>query len=186
MRSALRSATAAAALAAMLVAGPAAGATPPVTVVAVLPLSPVDTGMPYAVLPVANQLDEMTARLRQPFTKTPNTTVVPLAAVERALRSAGFYQASALRACATPECGQRIGKLVGATRVVMGGVTREMGVVWSTDASIVDVRTGRVVGELRAGYKGDVKSMVVGETTLGGCLLRVMDHRAPCKDDPGY
>jgi len=186
MRFALRFATAAAALVATIVVGPVAGTTQSATVVAVLPLSPVDTGMPYAVLPVANQLDEMTARLRQPFTKSPNMTVVPQAAVERALRSAGFDQNSALRACATPECGQRIGKLVGATRVVMGGVTREMGVVWSTDASIVDVRTGRVVGELRAGYKGDVTSMVVGETMLGGCLLRVMDHRAPCKEDPGY
>jgi len=186
MRFALRSAAATAVLAASIVAGRASAATPPTTIVAVLPLSPVDTGLPYAVLPVANQLDVMTARLRKPFANAPKTTLVPQATVEHALRSAGFDQDSVLRACATPECGQRIGKLVGASRVVMGGVTREMGVVWSTDASVVDVKTGRVVSELRAGYKGDVNSMVVGETTLGGCLLRVMDHQAPCKNDPGY
>jgi len=34
--------------------------------------------------------------------------------------------------------------------------------------------------------KGDVNSMIVGESTLGGCLARVLDAAKPCQDDPGY
>ncbi len=155
-------------------------------VIAVLPLSPVDIGVPYATLPSKTELDTMSQKLREPFVTTQSATLVPQAKVARALAAAGFDQYSTMRACVTPECAQRIGKLVGADRVVMGGVTREMAVVWSTDVSVIDVKTGKLVTELRAGYKGDEQAMVRGETIAATCIVRVLDKKSPCKDDPGY
>lgn len=173
----------------LILATPFAGSAAsvaPTHVLAVLPLSPVDIGVPYATLPSKSELDTMSQKLREPFVKTESATLVPQAKVQRALTGAGYDQYSTLRACVTPECAQKIGKLVGADRVVMGGVTREMAVVWSTDVSVIDVKTGRLVTELRAGYKGDEQAMVRGETIAATCIVRVLDKKAPCKDDPGY
>jgi hypothetical protein len=152
----------------------------------VLPLSPVDTGLPYAPLPLASNLDMLSKTLRVPLAATKNSKLVPQAKVAWALRAAGYDQYSPIKACTTPECARKIGQMVGADRVVMGGVTREMAVVWSTDLSVVDVKTGKVVTALRAGYKGDVQAMIQGETEAGTCIVRVLNNKRPCKSDPGF
>jgi hypothetical protein len=50
-------------------------------VIAMLPLSPVDTGLPYAPLPLASDLDMMSKMLRMPLAATKNSRLVSHAKV---------------------------------------------------------------------------------------------------------
>ena len=106
--------------------------------------------------------------------------------VAGAASAAGFDQTVPARSCTVAECAQSIGRSVRADEVVVGAVTRQMAVIWGTSFSIVDVRTGRVLGTESFGYTGDVQAMERGERTAGGCIGRVIERQKPCPPDPGW
>lgn len=137
--------------------------------VAVLPLAPHVTGMPYAPTASPAELDELTATLDHDL-RARHVALVDPAAVARAVRRAGFDQHDPNRSCVEPECARKIGALLGARRVVFGSATRAMAMIWSTDARIVDVASGRSEPVLQAGYKGDFSSMRFGLDELAGGL----------------
>ncbi len=103
-----------------------------------------------------------------------------------AVSAAGFDQTTPVRSCVVAECARKIGRSVHADQVVVGAVTREMAVVWGTTFSIVDVRSGKVVGEMNVGYKGDVQAMELGERDAGACLARMIKGQKPCPPDKGW
>jgi len=153
--------------------------------VAVQPLAPNATTLPYAPLPQPNELTAMTARLRDGL-RDGRLRLVPAAAVASALRRAGYDQRSAIRACVDAPCARAVGRAIGADVVVYGAVTRALAIVWGTHVYALDVRRGTVVADLQAGYKGDVTTMTLAESGLGGCVARVIMGRRRCPPDPGY
>lgn len=161
----------AAALIAVLVAlaGSPARAVP--GAVAVLPVAPHVTGMPYAPLPSSGELDGLTATLAHDL-RARHVALVDGAAVARAVRRAGFDQHDPQHACLEAVCARRIGALLGARSVVVSSTTREMAMIWATDALVVDVASGRSQPLLQAGYKGDYTTMQVGLDELAGALAR--------------
>ena len=163
----------------------AAGTTPAPALVAVLPLGAAQSDVPYTVSPTPSELRAMTAQLRA-GRRTGGNTLLPLANVAAAVAAAGFVQANPDRACVVAECARAIGRSLHADRVVFGAVHRQMAVVWSTDVAAVDVKTGRVLGALSLGYKGDVLSMVAGERRAGSCLMRLVEKQHPCPPDHGW
>lgn len=172
-------------VAALLVTGaPSLGAGDARAVIAVLPLAAADSGLPYGLLPSRSELNVMTRQL-QAGLGTGFALVAP-ERVRRALAAENVDQSVPSRSCAAVECARRIGRAVHADTVVAGAVTRAMAVVWSTDFLIVDVRTGKVLGEPRVGYKGDVQAMEFGERDAGGCIARVIRGEKPCPPDPGW
>ncbi|MDB5042670.1 MAG: hypothetical protein JWN27_3396 [Candidatus Eremiobacteraeota bacterium] len=164
---------------------PSPGAADARAVTAVVPLAAADSGMPYGLLPSRSELNVMTTQLRAGLGNGGISLIAP-ERVTRALASANFDQTSPSRSCASAECARRIGRAVRADTVVVGAVTRAMAVVWSTDFLIVDVGTGKVLGEPRVGYKGDVQAMEFGERDAGGCIARVIRGEKPCPPDPGW
>jgi Protein of unknown function (DUF2380) len=164
---------------------PSPGAADARAVTAVVPLAAADSGMPYGLLPSRSELNVMTTQLRAGLGNGGISLVAP-ERVTRALAAANFDQTSPGRSCASAECARRIGRAVRADTVVVGAVTRAMAVVWSTDFLIVDVGTGKVIGEPRVGYKGDVQAMEFGERDAGGCIARVIRGEKPCPPDPGW
>lgn len=153
--------------------------------IAVLPLAAADTGLPYGLLPSAQELASMTAQLRAGL-QSHGIALVPAAATSAALSAGGFDQTKPERACASISCALAIGRKLHAGRVVFGAVTREMAVVWSTEYSVADVRTGKMLQHITLGYKGDVQAMEIGERYAGGCLARVMRNQPPCPPDRGW
>lgn len=153
----------------------------PNLIVALLPLAAHDTGVPYSVLPSASELNAMTSELRAGIVAG-GVAVVPQERVAQALRTAGYKQTIPARACAKVDCARRIGRSVGADRVVFGSVTRAMALIWSTDYYIVDVRTGKVT-PFTAGYKGDVQSMTLADRYAGSCIARALRGQRPCASD---
>jgi len=172
--------------AAMLLAlGTRASATPSGTVVAVLPLAAADSNMPYGLLPTPFELAIMTARLSAGL-RAKGVPLIVAGKVMPAVSAAGFDQATPTRACVVADCARRIGRSVHADAVVVGAVTRAMAVIWGTDFSVVDVRTGKLLGEMNVGYKGDVQAMERGEWDAGGCLARLIQNKKACAPDPGW
>ena len=153
--------------------------------VAVLPLAANDTGIPYSVLPSPSELGLMTGQLRAGL-EADRVSLVVQRQVARAASAAGFDQTVPARSCTVAECARSIGRSVHADKVVVGAVTRQMAVIWGTSFSIVDVRTGRVIGTENFGYKGDVQAMEFGERTAGGCIGRVILGQKPCPPDRGW
>jgi hypothetical protein len=160
-----------------------AAAAPPV--VAVLPLAAADSNLPYGLLPSPGELDIMTGRLNAGL-RASGVTLVRERQIAPALSAAGFDQTTPIRACVVADCARRIGRKVHANAVVVGAVTRAMAVIWGTDFSIVDVATGKVLGEMNVGYKGDVQAMERGEWDAGGCIARLIKNKKPCSSDPGW
>ncbi|MGP6157000.1 MAG: hypothetical protein ACLPYS_05725 [Vulcanimicrobiaceae bacterium] len=153
--------------------------------IAVLPLAAADSGIPYGLLPSPSELNVMTAQLRAGL----GADAVSLVVQKRlapAVAAAGFDQTSPIRSCVVAECARTIGRVVHADEVVVGAVTREMAVIWGTSFSIVDVRSGKVIGEMNVGYKGDVQAMELGERDAGGCLARMIKGQKPCPPDRGW
>jgi hypothetical protein len=165
-----------------LATSPGSAAQP---VVAVLPLAAADPNMPYGLLPSAAELKIMTTQLTSGL-RASGVPLVRQKMMAPAVSAAGFDQTTPIRACVEAECARRIGRSVHADAVVMGAVTRAMAVIWGTDLSIVDVRTGKVLGEMNVGYKGDVQSMERGEWDAGGCLARLLENKKACANDPGW
>jgi Protein of unknown function (DUF2380) len=153
--------------------------------VAVLPLAANDTGIPYSVLPSPSELSLMTGQLRAGLVGD-RVSLVVQGQVARAASAAGFDQTVPARSCTVAECAQSIGRAVHADEVVVGAVTRQMAVIWGTSFSIIDVRTGRVLGAENFGYKGDVQAMELGERTAGGCIGRFIRGQKPCPPDRGW
>ncbi|MDQ6825510.1 MAG: DUF3280 domain-containing protein [Candidatus Eremiobacteraeota bacterium] len=143
-------------------------------VVAVLPLAPVSTDMPYAPLPSPRQLASLTHELRLAIATPPHIVLIDQARTTRELRSRSYQQDSSSQSCADNVCARQIGLALGATTVVYGGVTRLMAVIWSTDVLVVDVRSGVVLGEVTAGYKGDYNSMLMGEHFIGARVVKLI------------
>jgi hypothetical protein len=141
------------------------GGDPPSTV-AVLPLSANDTGLPYEVLPSQSQLHAMTRQLRLGLTDG-GIVLVP----ENRLQ----------KACYDDDCATSVGRAMHVDRVVFGTVTRVISVWWSTDLGVVDVHSGKMLGEMRVDYKGDVISMEHGERDAGQCIARALKHEKLCK-----
>ncbi|MGZ3496402.1 MAG: DUF2380 domain-containing protein [Vulcanimicrobiaceae bacterium] len=172
-----------AALVAMVAPSIAAAGTH--TVIAVLPLAAADTGIPYGLLPSRSELNVMTDQLRTGL-GSDGVSLVVQKRLSAAVSAAGFDQSSPNRSCVVAECAQKIGRAVHADQVVVGSVTRAMAVIWGTDFSVVDVRTGKIVGEMNLGYKGDVQAMELGERYAGACIARIIKRQKPCPPDPGW
>lgn len=153
-------------------------------VVAVLPLAAADTGIPYGLLPKPDELNAMTAQLRAGLAAGGVALVVEKR-LASAVSAAGFDQTVPDRSCVEAECAQKIGREVHAYKVVVGSVTREMAVIWGTDLSVVDVRTGKIT-KINVGYKGDVLAMERGERYVGNCIARIIKQQKPCPPDPGW
>jgi hypothetical protein len=177
----------AAALVAALVGSSSAIAAPThqVSPIALLPLAPESTGEPYSPLPNPTELRDMTGQLRAGFVEG-GVRVIALPRVSRAITSQGFAQDSLERSCAEARCAQAVGRAVGADAVAYGRVTRLMALIWSTEVTVIDVRTGKQLAALRGGYKGGPTEMGVGETVIGSCLARVLTGKPACKHDRGW
>ena len=169
----------------LMAATPSSAAPDGRPLVAVLPLAANDTGIPYSVLPSPSELSIMTGQLRAGL-EADRVSLVVQRRVASAASAAGFDQTVPARSCTVAECAQSIGRAVHADDVVVGAVTRQMAVIWGTSFSIVDVKTGRIVGAESFGYKGDVQAMELGERTAGNCIGRVIRGQKPCPPDPGW
>jgi Protein of unknown function (DUF2380) len=134
--------------------------------VAVLPLTAADPGIPYEVLPSVSELRTMTHELRAGLTDNG----IVLAPEDKPAKGPCFDE----------ECAQRFGRALHVRQVVFGSVARLMAVWWSTELAVVDVRTGKVLGEMRIDYKGDVLSMERGERNVGACVARQLKREKPC------
>ena len=158
-----------AAVLSFIAATPALAAT---SSVAVLPLwqASSDEASDDAVRPSGGELTELTTQLQAGLASTP-LTIIPRARVTRA----------ASGPCIDARCARRIGEAVGAQVVVFGSVRHITGLVWSTDASAVDVRTGKVLGTLRYSALGDYLVMEKGARELGGCLGRSVAAKPACR-----
>ncbi len=148
-----------------LAAGVAAG---PQFSVAVLPLTAADPGIPYEVLPTQSELQTMTSAVRAGLEKGGITLVA-------------LGDAAATK-CYDEVCAQKVGRERHARYAVFGSVARLMAVWWSTDLSVVDVGTGKLLGDLRVDYKGDVLSMEHGASYIGGCVARSLKKEEPCRN----
>jgi Protein of unknown function (DUF2380) len=146
-----------------LAAGLSAGPQP---TVAVLPLTAADPGIPYEVLPTQTELQTMTSGVRAGLEKG-GVTLVTLG------------DAAATK-CYDEVCAQKVGRQRHARYVVFGSVARLMAVWWSTELSLVDVSTGKLLGDLRVDYKGDVLSMEHGASDIGACIARSLKKQEPC------
>ena len=141
--------------------------------------------MPYGLLPIPFRAGIMTSQLRAGLASG-GVALVGTSRLPGVVTCAGFDQTTPIRSCVVADCAQRIGRAVGADAVVVGAVTRGMAVIWGTSFSIVDVRSGKVTAEMNVGYKGDVQAMELGERDAGACIARVIEHRTPCRPDPGW
>jgi hypothetical protein len=168
----------AAALLACLVQAAAAPSPVLPKTVTILPLTPVDTGLPYAPLPTAVQLSNLSRLLAASIATGSAVRLNRAADVTRELRARGFDQSTTQRSCAEPECAAGVGRALGSDLVVYGGVTRLMAVIWSTEVSVVDVHSNAVLGPVEAGYKGDYSAMEVGEHRLGEAVRRLIARSA--------
>lgn len=119
----------------------------------VLALTAADPGAPYSPLPTSSQLGGLTARLTHD------------------LRAEGILTEQGAKSCADADCARRAGRAAGTEYVVYGSTLRAMAMIWSTQATLVRVRDGRVY-ELDAGYKGDYETMRVGIDELAAGLAR--------------
>ena len=150
--------------------------------VAVLPLAAAQTALPYAPLPSSADLAALTAALRRSVRAT-HIALVPGQRVDDGVRAAGFDQANGPRACITAACAAHVGHAVGATIVVIGTVTRAIGVHWATNVQVVAVPSGQQLGEYAARVVGDEASMQADEGGVAGCIARIVRaEHPPCRD----
>jgi hypothetical protein len=75
--------------------------------------------------------------------------------IEDALRTAGAEPVTCATACAV-----RVGKAVGADRVVTGEVTKLSNLIWFVTGRAVDVRAGKVVRQDELEVKGVIQDMM--------------------------
>jgi hypothetical protein len=139
--------------------------------VAVLPLSAAAV-QGDAIQPNTDALAALTAQLRAGIKATP-LAVIP----SRWPHDVGAPT------CLEARCARRIGEVIGARVVVFGSVRRVVGIIWSTEASAVDVPSGKVLHTLQYSALGDELVMERGARTLGTCLGRLIAVKRPCTAD---
>lgn len=122
-------------------------------VVGVLNFAAGDPGLDYAVAPTAPQLSALGARLAHD------------------LRAAGTPARHIAAACDDAACARRVGAAHHVSRVIFSSATRHMAMIWSAQASVVDVASGRVSGPYDIGYKGDYDAIAVGVDTLANAMI---------------
>jgi hypothetical protein len=127
--------------------------------VGVLTFAPGDTGLPYSVLPSAAQLSALGDRLAHD------------------LRAAGTPVRRIATTCDDRQCARRAGAAHHLDRIIFSSATRHMAMIWSAQASVVDVASGRVTGPYDIGYKGDFDAIAVGLDTLATAMLPAVGHR---------
>ncbi|MDQ6825075.1 MAG: DUF3280 domain-containing protein [Candidatus Eremiobacteraeota bacterium] len=157
-------------------ARPLAQATPRISV-AVLPLAPADTYLPYAPIPSSSELGTLTRQLTAGVAELPIISLSRASVVNRALARRGYQQDSLARSCIESSCARQIGAADQARVVVFGTVTRLMAVIWSTEIHVVDVASGNELGQISGGYKGDYNSMVRGEHEVGAAAARLIARK---------
>lgn len=160
---------------------------PPISAVlaaltAILPVAAASTGLPYGIVASGSELQIMTRQLRAGATSA-GIRLVAQTRVASAVAAAGFDQNSPARACVSARCAKRIGRSLHADFVVFGSAMRPMAVVWSSEFSILDMRSGKVYEKLNLGCKGDVQAMELGERYAGGCIARVILKQKHCPPD---
>lgn len=160
---------------------------PPISAVlaaltAILPVAAASTGLPYGIVASGSELQIMTRQLRAGAASA-GIRLVAQTRVASAVAAAGFDQNSPARACVSARCAKRIGRSLHADFVVFGSAMRPMAVVWSSEFSILDMRSGKVYEKLNLGYKGDVQAMELGERYAGGCIARVILKQKHCPPD---
>jgi hypothetical protein len=121
--------------------------------VGVLNFAPGDPGLPYAVTPTAPQLSALGSRLAHD------------------LRAAGTPARHIGVTCDDAACARRAGAAYHVSRVVFSSATRHMAMIWTAQASVVDVASGQVSGPYDIGYKGDYDALAAGLDTLANALV---------------
>ncbi len=122
-------------------------------VVGVLNFAPGDPGLDYAVAPTAQQLSALGERLAHD------------------LRLAGTRARHVALTCDDAACARRAGAAHHLSRVVFSSATRHMAMIWTAQANVVDVVSGRVSGPFNVGYKGDYDAIAVGLDDLASAML---------------
>lgn len=128
--------------------------------VGVLNFAAGDPGLDYAVLPTAPELSALGNRLAHD------------------LRAAGTPARHIALTCADAACARRAGAAQHVSRVVFSSATRHMAMIWTAQASVVDVASGHVSGPFDVGYKGDYDAIAVGVDELAGAVLPAVGNGA--------
>ncbi len=128
--------------------------------VGVLTFTAGDTGLPYSVLPTPAQLHALGDRLAHD------------------MRAGGMSARRIDAACADAGCARRAGRAHHLDRVVFSTATRQMAMIWTAQASIVDVASGHVTGPFSIGYKGDYDSIALGLDDLAKAMLPAVGNRS--------
>ena len=121
--------------------------------VGVLNFAPGDPGLPYAVAPTAPELSALGVRLAHD------------------LRADGTPARHVAATCDDAACARRAGAARHLSHVVFSSATRHMAMIWTVQASVVDVASGRVTGPYDVGYKGDYDAISVGLDDLAYAIL---------------
>ena len=128
--------------------------------VGVLNFAPGDPGFDYAIKPSPPELFALGERLAHD------------------LRADGSPARHIDATCADAACARRVGRAHHLARVVFSSATREMAMIWTAQASVVDVASGRVSGPFDVGYKGDYDAIRVGLDDLAGAMLPAVERGA--------
>jgi hypothetical protein len=121
--------------------------------VGVLNFSAGDTGLPYSILPTAAELSGLGARLAHD------------------LRVTGTPTKHIAVTCEDATCARRAGMSHHLARVIFSSATRHMAMIWTAEASVVDVASGRVTGPYDIGYKGDYDAISAGLDQLATAMV---------------
>ncbi len=121
--------------------------------VGVLNFAPGDTGLPYSVLPTRGELGALGDRLAHD------------------LRAAGTPARHIDRTCDDAACARSTGIAHHFSRVIFSSATRHMAMIWTAEARVVDVGSGRVTGPYDIGYKGDYAAISAGLDDLAAALV---------------
>ncbi len=122
-------------------------------ILGVLSFAPGDPGLPYAVAPTAPELRALGERLAHD------------------LRADGTPAHHIPMVCDDAACARRVGLAHHLSRVVFSSATRHMAMIWTAQASVVDVASGRVSGPYDIGYKGDYEAIRAGLDSLAAAML---------------
>lgn len=128
--------------------------------VGVLNFSAGDTGLPDSVAPTAVELSGLGARLAHD------------------LRAAGTPARTIDTTCDDAVCARRAGAARHVSRVIFSSATRHMAMIWTAQASVVDVVTGHVAGPYDIGYKGDYEAIRAGLDSLATAMLPAVGNPA--------
>jgi hypothetical protein len=120
----------------------------------------------------------MTDRLREELLKTGKFTLVDRQQMEAVLGEQAFQQAG----CTSAECAVKVGKVLGARKLVTGRVTKIDEQHWLLSANIIDVETAETLRSESLPHEGAYFSMLVsGIHTLA---LRLTGDQAGPRAEP--